>query len=127
MFTRIRNKESETVFENALGQAIDNILSALGNANKQAIYRHLKNNYGINENEIPCKIEDFACALEQIFGSAAKLIEIKIIEQLHAKYKDFAYAPKKGELNFVEFVYSLQHYFQLKTLEIPAFSPVLIS
>ena len=96
-------------------EAIDDILSALGNANKQAIYRHLKNNYGINEKEIPYKIEDFARAIEQTFGSVAKLIEIKIIERLHAKYKDFSYTPKKGELNFVEFVYNLQNHLELET------------
>src|SRR5208283_1110211 len=104
-----------TIFENSVAEAIDDVFSALGDANKQAIYRHLKNNYCINENEIPCKIEDFAKAIDQIFGSAAKLIEIKIIEQLHAKHEDFSYTPKKGELNFVEFVYNLQHHLQLET------------
>ncbi|MGO8805025.1 MAG: hypothetical protein ACLQO7_00260 [Candidatus Bathyarchaeia archaeon] len=109
------NEEPETIFKNAVAHAIDDVLSDLGNINKQAIYRHLKNNYGINENEIPYKIEDFASAIEQIFGSVAKLIEIKIIERLHAKYEDFSYTPEKGELNFVEFVYNLQHHLQLET------------
>jgi nucleoside-diphosphate-sugar epimerase len=109
-----QNEEPEILFETVIAHAIDDVLSALGDASKQAIYRHLKNNYGINENEIPYKIEDFARAIEQTFGSVAKLIEIKIIERLHAKYKDFSYVPEKGELNFVEFVYNLQHRLQLE-------------
>lgn len=107
-------EKSETHFETAVTQAINDVLSALGAANKQAIYRHLKNHYGIDENEIPNQIEDFATAIEQIFGPVAKLLEIKIIEQLHGKYKDFAYSPEKAELDFSEFVNSLQEYLQLK-------------
>lgn len=96
-------------------EAIDAVLSGLGDANKQAIYRHLKNNYGINKNEIPYKIEDFAQAIEQIFGSVATLIEIKIIERLHAKYKNFLYTPGNEDLNFVEFVHYLKNYSESKT------------
>jgi hypothetical protein len=92
----IQSEEPETLFETIVAQAIDDVLSDLGNANKQAIYRHLKNNYGINENEIPYKIEDFARAIEQTFGSVAKLIEIKIIERLHAKYRLLLYSKKRG-------------------------------
>ena len=110
----IQNEESETLFENVVAQVIDDILSSLGDNNKQAIYRHLKINYGINKKDIPYKIENFANAIEQTFGSVAKIIEIKIIERLHAKYKDFAYTPKKEELNFVEFTYNLQHHLEPK-------------
>jgi hypothetical protein len=105
-----QNEVPGTIFEDAVAEAINDVFSALGNTNKQAIYRHLKSNYCIDENEIPYKIEDFARAIDQIFGSAAKLIEIKIIERLHAKYEGFCYAPEKGDLNFVEFVYNLQHH-----------------
>ena len=109
-----QKKESEALFETVIAQAIDDALSPLGSHSKQAIYRHLKNNYGINENEIPYKIEEFARAMEQTFGSVSKLIEIKIIERLHAKYKDFLYTPKKEELNFIEFVHNLQHHLKLE-------------
>ena len=110
----IENQTSETVFETQLSEAIDVILSALGDSTKEAIYRLLKKAYGINKEDIPNQIEGFANAIEQTFGPVAKLIEIKIIERLHAKYKDFSYAPKKGELNFVEFVYNLQHHLELE-------------
>ena len=105
-----QSKVHGTIFETVVTEAIDDVLSGLGDANKQAIYRHLKNNYGINKNEIPYKIEDFAQAIEQIFGSVATLIEIKIIGRLHAKCKDFSYTLGKEDLNFVEFVYNPRNY-----------------
>jgi hypothetical protein len=110
----VQDEPLKTKFETALTEAIDDVLSAFGNTNKQAVYRHLENRYDLKKEEIPFKIEDFANAFEQIFGSVAKLIEIKILERLHVKYRDFSYVPKKGELNFVEFVYNLQLHLELK-------------
>ena len=110
----VQDEPLKTKFETALTEAIDDVLSAFGNTNKQVVYRHLESRYGLKKEEIPFKIEDFANAFEQIFGSVAKLIEIKILERLHAKYRDFSYVPKKGELNFVEFVYNLQLHLELK-------------
>ena len=106
----IQNEKSESFFVCVLTQAIEDVFSTLGKVNKQAIYLLLKNNFGINEKEIPYKIEDFSKAINQIFGSASKLIEIKIIERLHTKYKDFKYTSKKGELELVEFVFSFRNY-----------------
>jgi len=108
----VQNEPFKTDFETAVTEAIDDILSSFGNMVKQAIYRQLENRYGIKKEEIPFKIEDFADAIEQTFGSVAKLIEIKIIERLHAKYRDFFYVPNKEELDFVEFVSNLQHYLE---------------
>jgi hypothetical protein len=108
----VQNELLKTDFEMGVTEAIDEIFLSFGNVVKPAIYHHLENSYGIKKEEIPFKIEDFAEALEQTFGSVAKLIEIKIIERLHAKHKDFFYVPKKGELNFVEFVSNLQNYLE---------------
>ncbi len=108
----VQNELLKTDFEMGVTEAIDEIFLSFGNVVKPAIYRHLENSYGIKKEEIPFKIEDFANALEQTFGSVAKLIEIKIIERLHAKHKDFFYIPKKEELNFVEFVSNLQNYLE---------------
>jgi hypothetical protein len=104
----IKNEPVEVIFEDMVGQAVDDTLSALGESPKQAIYRHLKIVYGINKEDIPTKIEAFASAIEQTFGSVAKLIEIKIIERLHFQYEDFCYVPKDGELDFVEYLADLQ-------------------
>ena len=108
----LANEPLETKFETAVTEAIDDSLSALGVANKQTIYRHLENRYGIKKEEIPFKIADFAHAIEETFGSVAKLIEVKIIEKLHAKNKDFHYVTKKDELNFTEFISCFQRYLE---------------
>ena len=104
----IRNEPVEEIFEATVVQAIDDTLSALGESPKQAIYRHLKIVYDIDKEDIPSKIEAFASAIEQTFGSVAKLIEIKIIERLHSQYEDFCYVPKNGELDFVEYINGMQ-------------------
>jgi hypothetical protein len=108
----LANEPLETKFETAVTEAIDGSLSALGAANKQTIYRHLENRYGIKKEEIPFKIADFANAIEETFGSVAKLIEVKIIEKVHAKNKDFYYVTKKDELNFTEFISSFQRFLE---------------
>jgi len=110
----MKNEPVEVVFGAIVEQAVDDTLSALGENPKQAIYRHLKIIYGINKEDIPNKIEDFASAIEQTFGSVAKLIEIKIIEQLHSQYEDFCFAPKNQELDFVEYIMNLQNRLDLK-------------
>jgi hypothetical protein len=106
--------QSETDFEAAVGQAVNDIFSALGENTKQAIYRHLKKTYGLSKDEIPNKIEVFSKAMEETLGSAGKLIEIKIIEKLHSQYMNFHFAPKNGKLDFVEYVTCLQNSFEPK-------------
>jgi hypothetical protein len=110
----LANEPLETKFETAVTEAIDDSLSALGATNKQTIYRHLENRYGIKKEEIPFKIADFANAVEETFGSVAKVIEVKIIEKLHAKNKDFHYVTKKDELNFTEFISCFQRFLEPK-------------
>ena len=110
----MKNEPVEVVFGAMVEQAVDDTLSALGESPKQAVYRHLKIVYGINKEDIPNKIEAFASAIEQTFGSVAKLIEIKIIEQLHSQYEDFCFAPKNRKLDFVEYITNLQNRLDLK-------------
>ena len=107
----ILHSNPEPIFEEAMVQAVNDILSALGESSKQAIYSHLKNRYGIDADEIPSKIEAFANALEETFGSVGKVIEIKIIERLHTQYTDFRYTPQNGELDFAEYIINLRNSF----------------
>jgi hypothetical protein len=96
------------------------ILSAIDNAlsndakTKTAIYRHLETSYGIKKAQIPLRIEDFTEAIEQTFGTAAKLIEIKIIENLNESFKDFSYKIKNKELFFTEYTAALFNYIESK-------------
>jgi len=96
-------------FEDTLNWVIENIFAELSE-NKQAIYRYLETNYGIKKDEIAFKLEDFALAINQTFGPAAKIIQIKIIERLHARFVDFSYTPNDNDLNFLDFLTNLRHY-----------------
>ena len=104
--------EPELNFEGAVTEAVDDILSSLGQNAKQAIYNHLESAFGISKEDIPRKIKIFADAIEETFGSAGKVIEIKIIEKLHAQYADFSYTPKSKELDFVEYVTHIRDHFE---------------
>jgi len=95
-------------FEDALNWAIENIFVELGG--KEGIYRYLETNYGIKKDEIAFKLEDFATAINQTFGPAAKIIQIKIIERLHTRFVDFSYTPNDNDLNFLDFLTNLRHY-----------------
>ncbi len=101
----------KTTFEEEISEAIETVFSLLGNVNKQAIYRFLENRCNIKKEEIPNNIAKFSDAFEETFGSVAKLIEIKIIERLHAKYKDFSYIPVNGDIDFREFMSNFQSVF----------------
>jgi hypothetical protein len=111
---RLREKEREShgcSYEAIIIEAVDEVFSSLGQSCKQALYFQLENTFKIKKQEIPLKIEDFANAIEQIFGIGAKFIEMKIIEVLHEKTRVFIYFPKKKDLMFAEYVASLRHFF----------------
>jgi hypothetical protein len=72
-------------FEKKLLDAIDEGFSWLGESEKQTIYFHLETEYKIRKQDIPPRIEDFTEALENVFGLGAKLLEIKIMENLFNK------------------------------------------
>jgi|SRR4030042_4154171 len=91
-------------FRELLIEAVDNVFSSLGDSCKQAIYFHLKDRYNISKHEIPYRIEDFADALEKIFGAGAKLIEIEIMRALFTKVQVFSYSPKQEDLSFTNYV-----------------------
>ena len=88
-------KPNENKFEVTVIEAIDESLGAFKNLNKQEIYSHLENRFGIKKQEIPSKIEDFADAMEQMFGIGAKLIEIRIIKIIHKRIPEFVFTPRK--------------------------------
>ena len=74
-------------FEVILLDTLDEALSALGETVKETVYFHLKQKFLIAKQEIPYKIEDFSDALEQIFGSGARTLEVLIMTKLHQKIK----------------------------------------
>jgi len=110
-----KHKPSANSFETAMIEAVDEGFSPFGDSSKQAVYFHLENTFKIKKQEIPYKIEEFAAAMEQIFGAGAKLIEIRIIEALHERNQDFVHFPKKGDLMFTEYVDNLHAFLRPQT------------
>ncbi len=98
-------------FDITLLETVDEIFASFGNSCKESIYFHLKNTFNISKQEIPLRIQDFANALEQLFGEGAKFIELKIIETLHKKTPNFVYAPPNENLVFADYVTSLRRFF----------------
>jgi hypothetical protein len=72
-------------FDQILLEAIDEALLSLGKSVKASIYFHLEDLFKINRSEIPNRLADFSCALEQLFGLGARSLEILFMKNLHAK------------------------------------------
>ena len=110
-FDEIERKETLKIdFETALTEAIDEVFTTLGERVKIAIYSCLENRHGIRKDQISGVIDGFADAIELIFGDAAKLIELQIIEKLHYKVKDFNYKSNGKEMLFAEYLTALRGY-----------------
>ena len=89
-------------------EAIDESLASFGDSVKQAVYFQLQSSYNVPKQEIPTKIEEFAEALEAIFGIGARLIEMKIIETLHSKVNEFLYVPNDEDFMLKDYVQNLR-------------------
>jgi len=74
-------------FNSLLLEAIDETLSCLGESAKTVTYRHLETRFKIKKEEIPNMIDDFSKALESLFGSGAKALEIMFMKSLYDKVR----------------------------------------
>jgi hypothetical protein len=79
--------KNETKFDAILIDAIDLTFSALGQNVKFSIYFNLEAKFGLPKQDIPDRIGDFSDALDQIFGQAARSLEILIMKYLNEKVK----------------------------------------
>ena len=93
-----------------ISEVVDSSLSCFGNPFKQYVYSKLDKKYQIKKREIPSRISDFADALEDIFGAGAKLIEMRIIQDLHEKAQGFVYVPSGDDLVFTEYLENLRQF-----------------
>jgi hypothetical protein len=98
-----KNQLDATIME-----AVDESLASFGDSVRKVVYFQLKNNYNVAKQEIPAKIEEFASAIQGIFGIGARLIEIKIIETLHAKVEGFLFIPKGENLLFKDYMQNVR-------------------
>jgi len=72
-------------FDKMLVKAIDEALLSLGKAARDAILKHLRENYGITKRNIPQKIGELSDALDKIFGLSARNLEILFMVFLYAR------------------------------------------
>ncbi len=106
----IATNKSKISFESAVTGVIDAVFLSLGTPVKEIVYLQMEKAYGITPEEVPSKIDKFTEALEKILGPLCKIVEIKIMERIHAIYKDFSYASKEEDLSFVDFIRRLEVY-----------------
>ena len=85
MKRKIGKRKRENKFNAILLESIDEAFLTLGENSKSAIYFHLESNFAISRQNIPYIICDFSDALEQIFGLAARQLEILIMKCLNEK------------------------------------------
>lgn len=78
-------KSKDNTFENILLEAVEEVLSGLGENVKTVVFFHLEENFNLKKKEIPQELVDFQAALEQIFGLGARNLEILFMKSLHSK------------------------------------------
>ena len=100
-------------FEKLLTKAVDKAFSSLFHSQKQNLYSHLSRCYSISKQDIPYAVDDFINALQEIFGSGAKLVEIEIMKSLYALVQNYTFIPNQSDLSFTEYVTAIRARFQL--------------
>ena len=96
---------AKKIFERLMLESVDEALTSLGDSAKQAIYFHLEDKFGIEKNQIPQRVEDFAEGLEKIFGIGAQFLEILIMKNLYERIgQPLEWDKRSKELIFAEYV-----------------------
>jgi len=94
-------------------EAIDESFAIYINSKKFNIFLYLEEEYGLNKQNILNNINKFVDIVENLFGSGAQLIEIKIIELINKKICAFAYNPPNGELIFKKYLVELLYFLKI--------------
>ena len=77
----------ERMFDEYLSEAIDEVLTSLGEPVKNTLYFQLENSFNIPKSEIPTQIDEFTDIIHKIFGLGASRLEIKVMKNLNSKIK----------------------------------------
>ena len=100
---------NERKFEDILQEAIDEGLSILGESAKQAVYNYLNKTFKMNADDIPYRIEEYILAIENIFGTGAKIIQIQTMKKLYQKVgQPIEMYPEQKSLRFIEYVETMK-------------------
>jgi hypothetical protein len=105
---KISEQNNRIGFEKLLQEAIDEGFSMLGESAKKAIYFHLEKIYKMNRRDIPVRIEEFINAIEEIFGTGAKILEIQIMKCLFKKVNLKLTNYSEQKLTFKEYIAALK-------------------
>jgi hypothetical protein len=97
-------ESSQTTFSETFLEAVENAFIMFGDKASQAIYGYLKDAYGVSRADLPYKVDIFALALENLFGKASVLVELKIMATLHRSAPEFKFSLNADELSFVCYV-----------------------
>jgi hypothetical protein len=81
----LSKRNSEKEFSQILVESIDEAFLTLGETAKSSMYFYLETKFAIPKQDIPKRVDDFSDALEQIFGMAARQIEILIMKCLNQR------------------------------------------
>ena len=105
VFASIETTLCNTSFEMLFAEAVGEALSSLRYISKQTVYSSLEKAFNIRKQDIPYRIDDFADAIETIFGVGAKLIEIRIMKRIYEKIgQSYKYSPEGKDLIFTEYL-----------------------
>lgn len=102
---------SEKDFDELLLEAVDEGLASIGESAKHAIFFYLETVFKIKKHEIPYKIEEFAAAIEKIFGLGANCIELLIMNHLYEKVKGTVELHKPKDFTFAKYVDAVKRSF----------------
>ncbi len=104
----IEQKESyQHNFSSEVIEAIEESFASIFTLPHSSIFHYLEKEHGITKQNFNKNIERFVDIIEESFGPAAKLFEIKIVELVHKKIKKFNHTPKKHDLFFREYIVDL--------------------
>jgi hypothetical protein len=99
-------------FDQTIIEAVDFTFSKLGVKVKEVFYTALANEYKLSKENIPVMIEEFALALEKIFGSSALLLEIDVIKSVRKMIPEFKFETESSDLTFVGYIKSLKSFME---------------
>jgi len=110
----------EKDFDELLLEAVDEGLSSIGESSRHAIFFYLETVFKIKRHEIPHKIEEFAAAIEKIFGLGANCLELLIMNHLYEKVKGNVQLNEPKDFTFTKYVNAIkQSFLEKKKAEEP--------
>ena len=88
-------QNTQQKLDQLLTEAIDEVLSSLGEPVKNQLYILLENDLAITKNTLPQQIAEFSKFLHRLFGSNARIIEIKCMKAFYSKIRKDTHIEKR--------------------------------